>query len=124
VRVLVWVLVWVVLLAASGWYLWRCTRAVVRRAGRLADELAAAERLLAQVQQQAGARHTPGTGSAGTPGEATDLAVFMGVSRAAEEHRAARAALKEHRRARREASLPGWARRVDSGSTRPRKGVS
>ena len=43
-RVLAWVLVWVVLLAASGWYLWRCLRRLFRTAGRFAHELAEAER--------------------------------------------------------------------------------
>ncbi|MGV1009121.1 MAG: hypothetical protein ACOYBY_11025 [Dermatophilaceae bacterium] len=119
-RVLVWAIVWLLLLAASGWYLWRCLRRLLRRARQLAAEMAEAERLLTQVQQQAGARHTATPAS----GQVSELAVFMGVTRAAQEHRATREALRGQRRARRAATLPGWARRVDSGSTRPRKGAT
>ena len=110
-RVLSWVALWIVLLAASAWYLWRCTRALVRTARRLANELTEAERLLGQVQREARARHTP------APADAVQLAIFTGLPQAAAERRAVREALREQRRARRDANRPGWARRVDSDST-------
>ena len=121
-RVLAWVLVWVVLLAASGWYLWRCLRRLFRTAGRLAHELTEAELRLGRIQQEAGARHT---GDGGAPAhdpadpatEAVQLAVFTGIAQAAAERRAVREALREQRQARRDANRPGWARRVDSDST-------
>lgn len=110
-RVLAWVAVWLVLLSASAWYLWRCLRRLARTAKRLADEVAQAERLLGQVQQEARARHTP------APADAVQLAVFTGTAQAAAERRAVRDALREQRRARIAANRPGWARRVDSSST-------
>ena len=124
-RVLVWVLVWVVLVAASGWYLWRRLRRLFRTASRLANEVAEAERLLGRVQRQVRARHTRGAGApdgapadeANEPDAAVQLAVFTGIAQAAAERRAVREALREQRRARRDANRPGWARRVDSDST-------
>lgn len=122
-RVLAWVALWVMLLAASAWYLWRCTRRLMRTARRFAHELADAERLLGRVQQEASARHTaaaadaPAGPAAHEPDDAVQLAVFMGTRQAAMERRVVREALRVQRRARRDATRPGWARRVDSDST-------
>jgi hypothetical protein len=122
VRVLAWILVWALLLVASAWYLWRRVRLLGRATSRLGAELATAERALTQIQREASGaasdragRHTA-TGAAGDD-SAQPLAVFTGIPQAVAERRAVRKALKQSKRARRAANLPGWARRVDSDST-------
>lgn len=117
-RAVAWVAVWVVLVGASAWYLWRCLRQLFRTTGRLANELAEAQRRLSRVQEETRARHTEARARQ-TPGadEPVQLAVFTGITQAAQERRAVREALLQVRRARREANRPGWARRVDSDST-------
>lgn len=108
-RVLVWVFLWALLLAGSGWYLRGRLRAVWRRAEGLARELERAQARLDAARTAAeGARERPAD-----PAPA-ELAAFGGIARAYRERVAVRAALDEHRRARRAQRLPGWARRVDS----------
>jgi hypothetical protein len=101
-----WVMVWVVLLVASGvyigvraWGLWGHTR-------ELGSELAVAQRRLDEVQGQLellGER-------IGSPDE---LAVFADPATARRERDRAKAEGRRARRQRRAASRPAWAKHVD-----------
>ncbi len=114
-RVAAWMAIWVVLVTVSGWYLWRCARRLFQSAGRLADEVAQAERRLGRVQREVRGRHTEErSAQPAEADQAAQLAIFLGVTRAAKERRLVREALLQQRRARRDANRPGWARRVDS----------
>lgn len=125
-RVLAWVVLWTLLLVGSAWYLWQRLRRLGRATRRLAAELSAAEQALTRIQQEAAgaARRQTEQHAATNPAHApkgAHLAVFTGIPQAVAERRAVRRALDESKRARRAANLPGWARRVDSDVTAPRK---
>ncbi|MDQ2755237.1 MAG: hypothetical protein M3Y71_01535 [Actinomycetota bacterium] len=106
-RTLVWILVWVVLLAGAGLYLWRAVRATWRQATVLGGELATASDRLAEVQTQVERL-----------GESTDrldeLAVFGDPVTLRRERTRGREALRRQGRTNRRRDLPTWARHVDS----------
>lgn len=106
-RVLVWILVWVVLVILSALYLWSKGRVLWRKAVLVGSELAEAQDRLTEVQAQVDRL-----------GESTEaihtLAVFEDPSRVRAERTATRRTLQEERRARRARNLPSWARHVDS----------
>jgi hypothetical protein len=106
-RTLVWILVWLVLVVAAGFYLWRAVRSTGRLVGRFASELGTASEQLALVQDQVERL-----------GEANDrvegLAVFDDPGSLRRERTVGREALKRQGRANRRRDLPPWARHVDS----------
>lgn len=108
-RVLVWVLVWIVLVLLALLYLWSTLRVAWRRAKALGTEVSTAERRLSEVQEQVDRL-----------GEATDgiqkLAVFEDPVTLRKERETTRRTLGDERRARRDRQLPTWARNVDSKS--------
>jgi len=107
VRVLGWVLVWVVLLLGATGYLWTKLRVAWRTSRDLGAELLLTGQRLADVRGQVERQR-----------EETDvvqeLAVFADASVLGRERAATRRTLGEQRRARRAGNLPAWARRVDS----------
>ncbi len=106
-RVLGWVLVWVVLLLGATGYLWTKLRVAWRTSRDLGAELLLTGQRLADVRGQVERQR-----------EETDvvqeLAVFADASVLGRERAATRRTLGEQRRARRAGNLPAWARRVDS----------
>ena len=106
-RVLVWILVWIVLIALGAAHLWAKGRVTWRKTTALGSELGAASERLAAVQAQVDRL-----------GESTDaipkLAVFEDPGEIRAERQTTRRALQEERRARRIRNLPTWARHVDS----------
>lgn len=106
-RALVWILVWIVLIALSGFYLWGTVRSAWRLARGLGSELAQAQDRLGAVQDQVDRL-----------GEATDrveeLAVFGDPGSLRRERSGRREALGRQGRATRRRDLPTWARHVDS----------
>ena len=109
-RLLVWVLVWVVLVLGAAAYLWVAVRAVLRSGRRLAAELAEAEQQLAGVQSRLddldGALDSASD-------EVPILAVFADRQALRAERDELRRTLGDQRRARRELTRPRWSRRVD-----------
>lgn len=106
-RVLVWIVTWVVLLLGAGAYLWALVRVAWRRTRDFGTELRVTEQRLSDVR-----------GHVERPRKGTDafqaLAVFGNASVLRAERRDTRQALSEQRRARQAQNLPTWARRVDS----------
>jgi len=106
-RVLLWILVWIVLIVLGALYLWSRGRVLWRHTTALGSELAAASERLAAVQAQVDRL-----------GESTDaiqkLAVFEDLGEVRAERQTTRRTLQEERRARRNRNLPAWARHVDS----------
>ncbi len=98
-----WLLVFVVILAAGGWWIWTRIRITLRSLRALSDRIHAAEALAAHV--------TEGADRGAVPPSAPTLAVFTHPGDALRERIAVRDALREERRIRREALLPPWARR-------------
>jgi hypothetical protein len=130
VRLLVWVVIWLVILGVSGWVLWRRLRSLRDHVVALSDQLAEAESLGYAVQLAAEERlrdqqvreAAEGTGEGA---QRHTLAVFDDPATLAREREALREGLAQERRARRAAALPGWARPVDSHATpSDRKAVS
>ncbi len=105
-RVALWVLLWVLLLAASAGYLWRRLRALGSAAARLGAQLGETERLVVSVREAAGPAPPPKPRPA-------PLAVFVPVRQARSARRTLRRAAAENRQARRRARLPVWAHAVD-----------
>lgn len=104
-RLLVWVLLWIVIVAASALYLWGTVRAAWRSARRLGTELADAEERLSAVREQ--------VERLGEANEQLELAVFTDPAVVARERRTTRESLRRERLGRR-GRPPGWARHVDS----------
>ena len=106
-RLLLWVLVWIVLVLGAGWYLWHKVRVTWRASRQLGAELLVAERRLSEVREQVEQLQRGGD-------VVQELAVFgdAGVLRA--ERDTMRQSLGQQRRARAVGNRPGWARRVDS----------
>ncbi|WP_295692477.1 hypothetical protein [Lapillicoccus sp.] len=106
-RVLVWILVWVVLIVLGALYIWSKGRVTWRQTKALGSEIAEASERLGAVQAQVDRL-----------GESTDaiqkLAVFEDPGRVRAERQTTRRTLQEERRARRNRNLPTWARHVDS----------
>ncbi len=116
-RGLLWALIWLALLAGSGWYLWRRLRWLWGRSEVLGETLAEAEVLVSAATEPgtaAGAESPPG-------GAAVELAVFRNPAVVAVERERLRETLRKQRAARRRASLPGWARPLDSADASERK---
>lgn len=109
-RVIVWVIVWLVLVGASGWWLWRQVRVFWRRSGALGEQLTQVEALLAATEQVA-AQHTEAVAADRAGAPAPELAVFRDRDDVAAERIDLLRVSRERRDARRAASLPGWARR-------------
>lgn len=103
-------IVWLTLVVASGWHLWRRLSWVWGRAQLLEGTLADVEASLAAATDVT----APDPGTAGPQPPATQLAIFRNPADVAAERVRVREALNSERAARRRASLPGWARRVDS----------
>ena len=125
-RVLGWVLIWLVSLGLAGWVIWRRLRGLRDRAVGLSEQLAQAESLGYAVRLAAEERlqEQERTERPDEPGEPTGvasrrhtLAVFDDASALARERDDLRQALALERQARRAATLPGWARPVDSQTT-------
>jgi hypothetical protein len=96
-----WVLLWVVLLLASGAYLVRCGRAVWGSLRRLGKEVERAGAMVAALEQRTE--------------ELRDLerpaaAVTRPVAEVRAQYRRQRATAAQERRARRARRLPSWAR--------------
>jgi len=101
-----WVMIWAVLLVASGVYLAARVRGLWGQTKELGSELAAAERRLDEVHGQLellGER-------IGSPDE---LAVFAGPVSARMQRNRAKADGRRARRQRRTTSRPAWAKHVD-----------
>lgn len=105
-RVLVWILVWVVIVAVSALYLWGTVRTTWKSARRLGTELADAQERLEAVREQ--------VDRLGEANERLELAVFADPATAARERRDTRESLRRESRERRRRGLPAWARHVDS----------
>lgn len=106
-RVLVWILIWIVLVVLAALYLWSKGRATWRRTKDLGTEIAEASARLEAVQAQ-----VDRIGE--TTGAIQKLAVFEDPVQVRAERQTTRRALQEERRARRNRNLPTWARHVDS----------
>lgn len=113
-RWVVWILVWIALLVAAGWYPWRKLRELWARSERLGETLAEAEALVAAATE-------PVAGADRAAPEPVELAIFRDPAEVALERERLRRTLREERDIRRRASLPGWARRVDSTDADNRK---
>jgi len=113
VRVLAWVLVWVVLLLGATGYLWTKLRVAWRASRDLGAELLLTEQRLADVRGQV-ERLREDTDVVQELAGFAELAVFADASVLGRERAATRRTLGEQRRARRAGNLPAWARRVDS----------
>jgi len=101
-----WVMIWVVLLVAAGWYLGVRSWRLWGQTRELGSELATAQRRLEEVQGELellGER-------IGSPDE---LAVFADPAIARRERARARAAGRRERQRRRATSRPPWAKHVD-----------
>ncbi len=114
-RVLGWVLVWVVLLLGATGYLWTKLRVAWRTSRALGAELLLTEQrlALADVRGQVERRREDTDVVQELAGFA-ELAVFADASVLGRERAATHRTLGEQRRARRAENLPAWARRVDS----------
>jgi len=101
-----WVVIWVLLLVASGGYLsWRAM-GLWGRTKELGAELIDAERRLDEVQGQVDVLRQ----RIGSPQE---LAIFTGPVTARIKWNRARSDSRRARRLRRAVSLPAWAKHVD-----------
>jgi hypothetical protein len=101
-----WLLIWVCLLLVAGLYLGTRAWALWGQTRELGSELAAAQVRLDDVQGELellGSRIGP----------PTELAVFVGPIQARRQRDLVRAAARQARRRRREASHPAWAKHVD-----------
>ena len=108
-RVLVWILVWIVLVVLAAVYLWGTVRVAWRRARAFGAEVATAEERLSAVQEQ--------VDRLGAANDAIQrLAVFEDPVVVRKERMATRETLRKQRRERRDRDLPTWARHVDSDS--------
>ncbi len=106
-RAVVWILIWLVLLLGSGWYLWSALRRTWRTSTRLMDELVSTEHRLSAIRTE--------VDRLGDRADALEeLAVFGDASALRKERERTRQALTEQRRARRAENRPTWARHVDS----------
>ena len=109
-RGLGWTLIWLAILAGSGWYLWRRLRWLWGRSELLGDTLTEAEAVLASISEEPSA---PADGAPERPAH-VELAIFRKPAEVAAERDRLRETFHQERAARRLASRPGWARRVDS----------
>ncbi len=116
-RGLLWTLVWLAILAGSGWYLWRRLRWLWGRSELLGETLAEAEALVSSATEvlASPAEEAPPVDAA------AELAVFRDPAEVAGERERLRETLREERAARRRAALPGWARPLDSTDASDRK---
>lgn len=96
-----WLLVFALILAAGGYWIWRQARRAWRSGRALADEAARISEQAA-ILQEAAERPRPDP-----PG----TTVFTGTAQVRAETRAVREALNQQRREARAARLPPWARR-------------
>lgn len=108
-RVLAWVLVWLVLLAAAGWYLWRELRRLWGRSRLLGDQLTDTGQLLTAMELVV-AERSGAAREAVAQEPAPELAVFRSPLELAAERQRLLADQRAARAARRQARLPGWAR--------------
>ena len=109
-RGLVWTLIWLALVAGAAWYLWRRLRWLWGRTELLGDTLTEAETLFSAATDREVDAHDAATDR---PPQ-VELAIFRAPAEVAQERDLIRETLRGERAARRRASLPGWARRVDS----------
>lgn len=96
-----WLLVFLLILAAGGWWIWQRARATWRSAKALsvaASELGASTSVLEKAAER-------------PPLDPPRLAVFEHPETMYRERTATRATVETERRTRREANLPPWARR-------------
>ncbi|MEP7193442.1 MAG: hypothetical protein ABI903_11295 [Actinomycetota bacterium] len=101
-----WVMIWVLLLVASGGYLgWR-TWGLWGQTRELGSELAGASRRLDEVQSQLGLIQE----RISSPEE---LAIFAGPVTARIKRNRAKAMSRQARQKRRASSRPGWAKHID-----------
>ena len=116
-RGLVWTLVWLAILAGSGWYLWRRLRWLWGRSELLGETLAEAEALVSSATDHP----DPAIGDAPPTDAAPELAIFRNPAEVAVERERLRETLREERAARRRAAHPAWARPLDSTDASERK---
>ena len=114
-RGLVWTLVWLAILAGSGWYLWRRLRWLWGRSELLGETLAEAEALVSSATDHP----EPAIGDAPPTDAAPELAIFRNPADVAQERDLIRETLRGERAARRRASLPGLSLIHISEPTRP-----
>lgn len=105
-----WLLVCVVLVAASAGYLFLAVRSLWRKVRALAEEAQRAAETVEALEGES-ERLREARGAAGV--EVTVLAIFEDPARLAREREATRRALAQRRRAARAARYPRWARSVD-----------
>lgn len=108
-RLLVWVVIWIVLLAGSAWWLWRRARSAWGSTTQLGDVVGELEVLASATEiaidaettrrAESTPRHTP---AAGRP-----------IAEVRAEREAARTAYARFREHRRRQRRPAWARDVD-----------
>ena len=106
-RLLLWILIWIVLVLGAAGYLWRKIRVAWRSSRQFGAELLVAERRLGEVREQV-EQLQQGSDAA------HELAVFGDAGALRAERDAMRQTLGQQRRARAAGNRPGWARRVDS----------
>ncbi len=116
-RGLLWALIWLALIAGSGWYLWRRLRWLWGRSEALGETLAEAAVVVSATTERAG----PAVDGSPPVGAAVELAVFRNPAEVAVERDRLRETLRNQRAARRRSSLPGWARPLDSADASERK---
>lgn len=108
-RLLLWTLIWVVLVAGAAWWLWRGLRDLWGRSTALGAQLAEAETLLAATELVV-RQHADADAAARAAQPAPELAVFGNPLELAGERTELRRSLREQRDRRRAERLPGWAR--------------
>ena len=115
-RAAVWIGIWVVLLAGSGFYLWRALRHFWARASRFGEQLGQSSTVLEQVRLELEARQPVDADASqpgGTPGSAAPSwqpAVFDSPLTALDRYRRVRSDVSGYRRRRRIQRRPPWAR--------------
>lgn len=106
-RLLVWILVWILLIVLGAVYIWSKGRVAWRQTKGLGSEIAEASERLGAVQAQVD-RLSQSTDAI------QKLAVFEEPGQVRAERQTTRRTLQEEGRARRNRNLPTWARHVDS----------
>lgn len=116
-RAAVWIGIWVVLLAGSGFYLWRALRRFWTRASRFGEQLGQSSAVLEQLRLELEARQPSDADASqldGAPPRTAAApwqpAVFDSPLTALDRYRRVRSDVSGYRRRRRIQRRPPWAR--------------